>query len=169
MGVNGELIVMDSANYHLADAKILFIYGGGMYELYPEKIQTARIGSHHFVSMQYEEKPRKLSRAYFEVLANGDYALLVRHDIEKQVTNDSPLGLPSTKEEKYVRTLDMYYLPEGATRPREVPLKKSEFIKIFRRDRNEMIEYAKANKLSQKDVEEVTQLFQYYNSIDTEQ
>lgn len=164
-GANDELINIDSANYHMEADKILFIQRGSMFELYPEKIQCAEIDGHKFVSLTYEADKKSLERAYFEVLVEGEYTLLTRRDLVEEVSNTSPLGLAATREVRFVLTEKLYYQTASGKRPLEVPRKKADFTKIFRRDRNELASYAKENKFSLKRTEDVQAIFNYYNSL----
>ena len=167
-GADEEYLVFDSANYHIQADKILFVHKGNMYELYPEMIDSATIGESSFISTIFEKDKQSLERGYFEVLVQGEYRLYRRYVLEQQVSNDSPLGLPATKEVKFVRSADLFYMGGGARRPTALPRKKGDFIKIFRTDRDEMIDYAKSNRLSIRKSEDVSALFNYYNSLQNE-
>jgi len=164
-GVKDELIFIDSANYHLEANKILFIQHGNLYELYPEKIQNAQIDNHKFVSLIHEVDKKTLQRSYFEILVEGDYNLLSKQELVKEITNSSPLGLSATKEVRFVLTEKLYYQSSSGRRPVVVPKKKADFTKIFRRDRDKLVSYAKSNKLSLKRTEDVRTIFNYYNSL----
>ncbi len=164
-GADGELIMIDSANYHIEADKILFVYQGAMFELYPERVASALLDSTRFVSMTFDND-KELTRGYFEVLAQGDMWLYRRWSIDRVVTNSSPLGLPAAREERYELSEDLYYRLDSSSRPRELPKKRSDFIKIFRRDRSKMVDYAKRNGLNPKRNEDVLMLIAYYNSLD---
>ncbi|RLD19256.1 MAG: hypothetical protein DRI69_08750 [Bacteroidetes bacterium] len=164
-GVNNELILIDSANYHMEEDKFLFVHHGGLYELYPEKIEFVHIDNHKFVNLTYEAERKSLERAYFEVLVDGDYILLSRRELVQEITNTSPLGLSATREVTYVLTEKLYYQSSSDRRPLEVPRKKADFTKIFRRDRSELADYAKGNKYSVKRTEDVISIFNFYNSM----
>ncbi len=165
-GVDAEHVILDSANYHMEADKILFIQRGNLYELFPEKIRYATIDGHKFVSMIYEVEKKTLGRSYFEVLVEGDYTLLCKQELVKEITNSSPLGLAATREVKFVLTEKLYYQTDSGKRPQEVPRKKSDFTKIFRRDRNEIASFAKSHKYSVKKTEDVRSIFNYYNSLE---
>lgn len=156
---------IDTANYHIQNDMMLFVYEGNMYQLYPEMIQSAVIANREFLSLLYEAKPKVLERGYFEILVYGEYLLLRRHEIELEVTNSNPLGMVFTKEENLVKSESLYYLRSGSSRPQELPRKKSDFIRIFRSNRDDLIDYAKSNHLSQKNTEDVSRIFAYYNGI----
>jgi len=166
LGSNAEHVVIDSANYQMEADLILFVKDGNLYELYAEKIQYARIDNHKFVSLTYEAKKKNLERAYFEVLVEGDYSLLRKQKLVKEISNTSPLGLSATREIRYLLMEKLYYQTSNGRRPLEVPSKKADFTKIFRRDRNELAAYAKSNKLSLKNTADVEALFKYYNSLE---
>jgi hypothetical protein len=165
IGVDAENIIIDSANYHLEADKIVFIQDGNLYELFPEKIQYAQIDEHKFVSMLYEADKKSLERGYFEMLVEGDYNLLCKQMLVKEISNSSPLGLAATKEVKFVLTEKLYYQASNGKRPLKVPGKKADFINIFRRDRNELASFAKSNKYSLKRTEDIESIFNYYNSL----
>ena len=165
IGADAQHVIMDSANYHLEADKILFIQRGNLYELFPEKVQYAQIEEHKFVNLVHEVEKKELGRAFFEVLIEGDYNLLCKHEMVKEITNTSPLGLAATKEVKFVLSERLYYQTSNGRRPIKVPKKKADFTKIFRRDRNTLASFAKENKLSLKRRQDVLTIFNYYNSL----
>jgi hypothetical protein len=165
-GAESELVIIDSANYHMEADKILFVRKGMMYELFPEKIKHALIDEHKFVSLTYAAEKKTLKRAYFQVLVEGSYTLLSKQELVKEISNSSPLGLAATREVHYVLHETLFYYTESRTRPVPVPKKKADFIKIFRRDREELAAYAKSNKYSLKRTEDVKAIFSYYNSLE---
>jgi len=164
-GIEDELIVIDSANYHIEADKILFVQSGAMYELFPEKIKEVKLHDKLFLSVVYEAEKKQLRRGYFEVIREGEYRLLKKWELQKRVTNSSPLGLPAAREEKLTREETFFYQTSPDRRPIALPKKKTDFIEIFRRDRRDMTEYAKSNKLSPKSEEDVIMMFDYYNSL----
>ncbi len=165
-GMDQELISIDSANYHMEADKILFIESGAMYELFPEKVKEAKLRDKVFVNLVYEANKKDLRRGYFEVIVEGDYRLLKKWELERRITNSSPLGLPAAREERLTRVEELYYQTSPERRPIALPKRKTDFIEIFRRDRRDMAEYAKANKLSPKNESDVIMLIEYYNSLE---
>ena len=166
IGTNNENIIIDSANYQLEADKILFVYKNEMFELFPDKVLEATIENHRFVSLTYEADKREIVRGFFEIVLEGDMRLLKRWELNRQITNDSPLGLPAAREEKYVLTEELYYQASEGRRPAPIPGKKADFIKIFNRDRSKMVDYAKMNRLNPKKSDDVIALIIYFNSLD---
>ena len=164
-GVEDELIIIDSANYHLEADKMLFVENGALFELFPEKVREAMIADHHFVSLLYEVDKKQLRRGYFEIIVSGDFSLLKKYDLERRITNSSALGLPASREENLMRTQELYYQTAPDRKPIVLPKKKTDFINIFRRDRREMVDFAKTNKLSPKVEDDAVMLFEHYNSL----
>ena len=157
-------VTIDSANYHIMNDKVIFIKDAAYFELYPEKVEHIELNGVKFVSMSYQDDGSS-TLSYFEVLEEGDYTLLRRHSMKREVRNDHPMGLAAAKEISFDRKEFLYYLPQGKSRPVEIPRKKKDFVQIFRRDRFEMVSYAKENRLSTKEVADVRSMFKYYNSL----
>jgi hypothetical protein len=164
-GKDASHIVVDSANYHIRDDRILFIEEDVYYELYPERITHVRIGDRHFIYDQYKANKRSLVASYFELLEDGDYRLLRKHVIEREVKNNHPMGLPAAREVRFRHTADLYYQTGPKARPEPLPTRKRDLIRIFRRDRDEMVIFAAENKISLRDDEEMRAFFAYYNSL----
>ena len=164
-GTKGELILIDSANYHIESDKILFVFKNAMFELYPEKTEEAILDSRKFVSMPFEQD-KQLRTGYFEVLIEGEVSLYQRWELNRKVTNSSPLGLPAAREEKYELDERLFYRRNSSTRMVRVPSKKTDFVKIFRRDRYEMVDYAKRNRLNPRRTEDVVAMIDYYNGLE---
>ncbi|MDX1408207.1 MAG: hypothetical protein R3330_08740 [Saprospiraceae bacterium] len=88
-----------------------------------------------------------------------------RHEIDRKVNNDNPMGLPAAREIEIRQSAVMYYLAASGRRPEELPRRKRELIGIFRRNRQEIAGFAGTHKLSARKLEDVRKLFAYYNQI----
>ena len=168
IGKDSSWVIVDSANYHIEQDKILFFNQGQFYQIFPEKIDHIVIGERRFISTQYVHK-KSVERAYFEVLVDGDFTLLQQHRIERKVTNNNPMGLPAAREIEWIQSGDLYYLTSSARRPEPVPSKKRDLIMKFRRDRGNMAIFAGEQKLSPRKDEDVITLFTHYNDLGKEQ
>lgn len=164
-GKDNERVTVDSANYHILDNRILFVNSGAYFELYPERIDHVVLGDRTFEYGQYKVRKNSLGTSYFEVLEDGDFTLLCRHAIEREVKNDHPMGLPAAREVKMRHDATLYYKTSDTANPLELPSKKRDLIRIFRRNRAEMAIFAAENNVSLKDQEEVCALFVYYNNL----
>ncbi len=161
---NGEAVEIDSANYHLRDANIFFMREGQMYFLYPEKLESVKFNDKTFVPVKANMGNKK-PYDYFERLVNGELILLKHKRILQKKVNDHPMGISSGIEKmKSYAKYKLYYCDKEYDELKEVPRKKMEFIRIFKRDRNRMIQYAKENDISTKHEPDVIKMFIHYNS-----
>lgn len=168
LGRDSTLLVVDSANYHIDMDKVIFLSQGKSYALFPERIFYARLGENVLIHRPYSPEKRKTENHYFEVLTAGEYSLLCKYEIKREDKNDHPMGLPATRYTEYSRDKEYYYIREKARVPEPVPIKKKDFIMMFRKFRPEMVIYAKENRISLRDEEDLKQIFAYYNGLVSE-
>ena len=164
-GKDGIQLHIDSANYHIGQDKFFFINQKKLYELFPEKIHDITMNQRTFVNTPYEFEEYKVKPRYFEMLEAGEYTLLRKFEIKKEVTNDHPMGIAAATEVKYRHDEKFYYLRKGARLPEVVPTNKKDFIMIFKKNRPELVIFAKENKISLRSGEELKVIFAYYNRL----
>lgn len=165
IGIDSTILYVDSANYHVELDKILFMRHGSLYELHADKVMLAVLADHDFIRVPYKSEANRSAPHYFEILVAGEYSLLVKYDLKKKVTNSHPMGFPGTKEEEIYQQESFYYLRLGSRIPDEVPSKKQDFIMIFRKNRPQMVDFAKENRTSLRSAEDLTAIFNYYNAL----
>jgi hypothetical protein len=169
VGKDSLSLRIDSANYHIEQDKFFFVRQGKVFQLFPEKLIYAIIGNRMFVNrpMQLEDKRVKLQ--YFEVLEDGEYALLKKYEIRRDVSNDHPMGIAAATEVTYKRNLDYFFLRKEARLPEEIPSRKKDFIMIFRKHRPEMVTFARDHHISLTNEHDLRAIFIYYNKLALEQ
>lgn len=162
---DGTQLSIDSANYHIELDQILFIRNGEMFTLFTDRVTHIRMGDRRFVYLPFQEKKKK-GRAHFEVLADGDLALLKRHEMTQKTTYSHPMGIPATRQVEVQQDAALFYKTSGSRYARPLPRKKREVLMIFRRNRGDMMQYAVEQKLSPRAEQDMQELVAYYNAVE---
>ena len=158
----GDLINLDSANYHIHDDIMLFIDEGAMFFLFPEQVD--RIYADDMVFTSYKHEKNKYN--YFEILAQGEFQLLKKYKVIKERVVDNPLGIThGTQEYTFKRKPEYYYYDVIKEQINRVPKKKKDLIRIFKKNKSKMLDFARLNKLNSKSEEDLITLFDYYNQL----
>jgi hypothetical protein len=166
-GYDSMTLDVDSANFHLGQNRIYFIYGGKLFSLYPDKTRNAILDGRKFERFLYKTDRGTLQSAYFEIVEPGEYTLLCRHDIRVVEKNAHPMGLEATRSVEYRQIQNYDYLRQGVQYPEPVPLKKSAFIMIFRKNRPQIAAFAKEHRISLRSRDDILSTFRYYNELTT--
>lgn len=164
-GRDGVLLHIDSANYHISQDKVFFMNKGQLYELFPEKINYITLDKRIFVNLPYEFEDHKVKPRYFEVLEQGEYVLMRMFEIKREVKNDHPMRIAAATEIEFSKDITYYYLKTGNRLPEVLPTNKKDFIMIFRKNRPQMVIYAKENHISLRVEEDLRSIFAYYNRL----
>jgi hypothetical protein len=165
IGIDSTILSIDSANYHIASDKILFLQNGKLYEVYHDRTLMVYLAKQPYIRSPEKTEDGKIQSHYYEILETGEYTLLARYGLKKKVTNSHPMGVPGTGEEEYYQVEDHFYLKPGTTYPQEVPTKKDAFLDIFRKNKSKMMNYAREHKISLRSVEDLKEIFAYYNRL----
>lgn len=163
-GANGEMLVIDSANYHAGEDKIFFMRNGRFYILTPEKIRQAVLGGREFIYARYRKEQRTWHQGYFEVLTAGEFLLLRRHVMVHEVLNRNPMGLPSAREES-LRMEEHFYYARTGENPEHLPRKRRDLVTIFRSHRREMMDWIKASRIRMHTAGDLIRVFEHYNAL----
>jgi len=158
----GEPIRIDSANIHVDDELLVFLREGKMFFIYPEKLEYAQFGANIYIPVRNGDQNKY---AYMQLLVDGPMQLLRKKYFEKRKINNHPMGI-STGIEKYKfdERHRLYYYDKEKETLDELPRKKKEFIRLFKRDRNRMVEFARNNNISTRNENDVIRMFEFYNS-----
>jgi hypothetical protein len=164
---NDEILELDSLNYHIEDQNMFFMHKGKMYFLFPSVIENISVADRNFMSLHVKDKERAHNPyQFYEILVKGELNLLKKHEIEKRKVNDHPMGISSGIEKyDYYSKSKLYYANDELSVVEELPRSKKNIIKIFKRNRNRMVEYARENNASPKSESDMVGMFSYYNSI----
>ena len=162
----GDHIRIDSANYHMHDDVMFFKNKGNLSYLFPQEIEKIETHGITYIALKDARSTKYL---YYELLVDGDYKLLKKQELVKKKVNDHPMGITHTPNE-YKLVLKSKYLYHSSknNNVEELPRKKNKLIKIFARNRNRMVQYARESDLSPKSEEDLIRLFQFYNVLKDE-
>lgn len=135
-----------------------------VYAIIPEKrIKKITIQSDTFVIADYELK-RDLVSGYFKELAHGKVDLLAKPRVdfrEKEVDK----GFVEPQPDRFIRMQDDYYVRKNGKMAEKLPSLKK-LIEFIGDHQKQLEEYAKENKISGGNIEDLIQFISYYNALD---
>ncbi|MFD0761801.1 hypothetical protein ACFQZW_06870 [Lutibacter aestuarii] len=106
------------------------------------------------------------SIGYFVVLFQGNKIDLLNKEKIKFFEAVKPkTGYDKYKPPTLKRVNDKFYIGYKNGTTTELPRKKQDVLKLFSEKSNDIQNYAKKNRLSFKDKEDLIQLFKYYNTL----
>jgi hypothetical protein len=113
----------------------------------------------------YQDKT-DLKKGFFRLLSEGEYiSLLAKESIklyeEKRPTRGYEKRTPAT----FKRLKDKLFISVKNSSATILPNKKKDILKIFSGKSNDIEKYAKKNKLGFKNNEDLTKIFNYFNSL----
>jgi len=163
VGLDGNLIEVDSANYFMGNNSIIFYLNGEAMMLHPHMINSALINMKVFVPLRdHDENRSELS--FYELLADGPLKLLRHWEAEEKKVSNNPMGIADSSKSKVVRKTKLYYIDKDEDII-AVPRKRKDILQLFRRKANSVVDFAKSKDLSPKSEDDLILLFQYYNSL----
>lgn len=160
-----QQLKLDSCNYHLEDETIFFLRDNKLYYLFPSQIKSAAAGERVFIPVS-EKNTKHGPFKYYELLAEGKMILLKDVIVEKRKINNHPMGIDHgvIEYENTIKT-KFYYSHDGLRSIHELPRSKNKLIKLFRSNRNRMVEFARDNQISPRSEQDLKAMFTYYNNI----
>lgn len=162
---SGESMMLDSANYHIPDETMFFKLDGRLYYLYPNQVDYILVDDRKFISKKIGDGS-KTKYKYYELLVEGEMNLLKDKILEKKKINNHPMGVShGVQEYKLIDKVKYYYCSNDDNDIEEVPGSKKNFIKIFKRNKNRMIQFARSNDISTKSEDDLIRMFSYNNQI----
>jgi hypothetical protein len=160
-----EEVLIDSCNFNIKDQTMFFQRKGSLYFLYPSQMKTIFFNEREFIPLPESNTPNS-GFSYYEILSEGDINLLKYKSLEKKKVNNHPMGISSGIDKyKYSEKIKFYYSRNEYRKLELVPRNKKNFIKIFQRDRNRIVQYARENNISPKSEKDLKAIFDYYNSL----
>jgi len=136
-----------------------------IYAIEPDKrIKKIIIKEDTFVVADYKENGKFIT-GYFKVLVEGRVALLAKHQVDFK-EKQPPKPYQDPEPAKFTRKNDKYYIqiyPEIAHRFSSI----KKLIDFLGDHKNELMEFAKQQKISVGNEAELIQFISYYNSLDS--
>jgi hypothetical protein len=135
-----------------------------VYAIVPEKrIKKIAFASDTFVVAEYELK-RDLVPGYFKELAHGKIDLLAKPRVEFR-EKEVDKGFVEPQPDRFIRMQDEYYIRKKGKMAEKLPKLKN-LIEYMGDHQKQLEKYAKENKISSGNIEEITQFISYYNSLE---
>lgn len=135
-----------------------------VYAIVPEKrIKKIAFASDTFVVAEYELK-RDLVSGYFKELAHGTIDLLAKPRVEFR-EKEVDKGFVEPQPDRFIRIQDEYYVRKNGEMAEKLPNLKN-LIEYMGDHQKQLEKYAKENKISSGNIEEITQFIAYYNSLE---
>lgn len=154
--VNEQEIYSIKARYHIFDDTFYMLLNGQKKAIYPHLIQGIVFRNRVFVSRK-EMLDSGLKDGYYEVLSDGEKKLLKKYIYNYKVDRKGNIKLGNQKE--------LIYTQHSQGLVREVDLAPNVFFDIFGENQVSIRTYAKENNLNLSKVNDLKNLFDYYNSV----
>jgi hypothetical protein len=134
--------------------------------IHPEKVQLIEAGDYKFIYSAYlnspkDDEPSKSS--YFIIKTGGKCTLLVKKNIRIQDA-ELPTLYQDAKPAKFVPTADTYFLKNDGNSAVQIRNKK-DLLTVLADKSDAVKSYISSNKLGVKEIEELTKIITYYNSL----
>ena len=157
-----ETLVIDSANYHFIDERMLFIKDGQLNYLFPREVDRIFVDDAVYIPVKLRDKTEY---KYYELLVDGDLRLLKKHEVRKERVSNHPMGISHGPQKTKVKIVQKFYYHD--TKKGELsklPSNKKKIIKIFKKNKKRMLQYAKKHSISTNSQEDLVKLFSHYNN-----
>jgi hypothetical protein len=157
----GKSITIDSANYNIERDLILFFNSGNLFYLYPDQIKEVKMGNRHFISNSTKSENKNV---FFEKLSEGELSLLKRYSVVSVKSNTHPMGIQHNNEPLKKKIKEKFYffdIKKDKLQP--LPKKKKKFLSIFKKNRNKLLDFIRRNNLSNKNEDDLVNIFNHYN------
>jgi hypothetical protein len=118
-----------------------------------------KIAHYFFNANQFKNSAKKPDAGFFELLSEGKIPLLKKVSVEFIMANFSPALNVGSKDHKYVKHIDYFFLKSGNLE--KLPKKKLEL--IFEDNKEAMSAFIKSKNL--KNENDLIEIFNYYNSV----
>lgn len=135
-----------------------------MKALFPRKIRGVSLGEKVFIPTSFYDKFDTKSFGFFEVLSEGEIALLIRYEAVTRGVNDHPL-LGSTNNKVEINIQESFFVRVNGEAARPLKKKKKEVLKVLAKKEEKIVQLAKEEKLSFGKQEDLRKIFDYYNGI----
>ncbi|MCB0641903.1 MAG: hypothetical protein KDC44_09700 [Phaeodactylibacter sp.] len=133
--------------------------------LLPAKIKLVAWENRVLVPMSYEQKKGGLGNGLFELKAQGDVHLFVRYSVvSRQAENHPVLGNTSGKMIQEIKATPYYQYSGKALK--KLKRNRAGVLEVLGRRRKQVNEYAREQELGWHSIEDLTQLFNFYNRKD---
>lgn len=135
------------------------VHSDSVYAFNRKNVNKVIIDNREFVNVDFPEMKRSF---LVELIAAGkDFMLLKKYDVEIESGSPNPMRGPSN--DKY-KINDDYYIKKGESVER-FKLKKSNILKLYNENADDIAAFAKAERLSFKDNKELAEIIKYANGL----
>ncbi|MCB0595650.1 MAG: hypothetical protein H6557_27095 [Lewinellaceae bacterium] len=133
--------------------------------LYPAKVRAIAIGKQVFVPLEFRNLAGKNKMGFFQLLVEGEMALLLRRSLELVKSDYNPALNIGDRNDR-LELQEAYYYRRGSDQPSLLRQTKSAVLKALGRRKKAISEYAKTNQLNPRKQEDLIAIFQFYNRQD---
>lgn len=100
---------------------------------------------------------------YKVIIGNKKASLYERLDIDFIPPTPAKSGFEAAQPAEFKQKSTFYFIKDNSFT--ELPNSKSKIYKLFEDEEKKVISYAKSNKLNPKDIEDLKQIIEFYNSL----
>lgn len=130
---------------------------------HPERVEKAVFGEYTLRYVPYYITKKKVKRGFLKLLQEGHVSLYAKADVVYQQPKEAA-AYADAEPAKFLSRMDVYYLKIGNDAAQKVNSKK-ELLAAFPSHSDEIIRFAKKNKVKFNNVESLKILVEYYNTL----
>lgn len=161
--------IQGNFRYDKYAGEVHFKKDDNMYAIaFPKEVEYIQIDSLRFIHSEFSEsdkKPTNNEGTYFIVEVDGNYKLLVKKNVsikDAKATN----GIIPASNAKFVAKNDTYFIKKQDKPAIKIQNEKS-ILSLFLDKNPEISNYIKSNRLKVKKLEDLKEIVNYYNLLNT--
>lgn len=159
--VDGTLM-KGSFRYNIYQQKMEAIVKGDTFAFAEScELEWVQIGDRKFIYSSFVRSNYEVSNSWFEVLCEGDCALLLRRYIKYRVIDGDD---DDSNDQLY--KLDEYYTRKDKAGAERLYISKKSVLAAMQEHETEVCSFIKQEKLKLKDQKDLVMLFAYYNTLE---
>ena len=160
-------ITKTKARYRVYDDEIEVLQGKEELILFKDKVKAISIDGQVFVPRKEHNKEGKLKLVWFELLSEGSVNLYQQYRIRIKRSDYNPSLNTGNKNDEMLIEKEFYYsLSTGSKSIKRLKKGRSNILDALKKRKNAVNEFARKNSLRWSKQEDLTKLFNFYNSKD---
>lgn len=148
--------------YNMFKDEMEFTKNGNVYYMNKNKdiVITFKNLNSTYKTLFYKDKLQ-----YFQIHNQGDNQLLSKQIVSYLEPKPAATSYQKAKPADFKRESDKYYVKFQDNSIVELPTRKKNFYEVFGNNSQEIKKFVKANKISIKDINDLKQVINYYNTL----
>lgn len=167
----GAIVVNDSLKYQLKHMRLnlyhhhVQVYQEGNVKTFTHRAPFEKIiiGGRVFEFMEFTTLDNTRDAGFVELLVDGDVQLLYYR--KKQFKDAIPSNGYQEAEPATYQTFDYFLIKQGEGKPHQFSTRRRDLYELLGHSEKQIKQFVKDNRIRRADAEELTQLFQFLNTL----